>query len=60
MHLLNETRMGIFGGTLLSIAALIRAEEVCRTLIFATIGAAMSFLVSYLLKRLTGGRKRNH
>ncbi len=54
---LNETRMGIFGGTLLNIVALLPAEEVYRTLILASIGTAVSFFVSYGLKRLMRGRK---
>lgn len=41
--------LGTAGGTVLSSLSLIRAEDILLTVILATIGAVVSFLISYIL-----------
>lgn len=45
--------IGTTSGTLLSIAPTIVSADILKTIILGIIGAVVSFLVSYLLKRLT-------
>ncbi len=52
----NGTKAGTVGGTLLTIVANIKSEDVLKTVVLATVGAVVSFLVSlglkYLVKQL--------
>ncbi len=50
------TKSGTVGGTLLTVVANIRSEDVLKTALLAAIGATISFFVSlglrYLIKRI--------
>lgn len=48
----NEIRAGTTGGTVLSTAIQLISHDLVQTIIFATIGAIVSYLVTLLLKRL--------
>lgn len=50
--------MGILGGTLTSLLHLVTADDLLRTLVLAAAGATVSFLVSWLLKRIISRGKR--
>jgi mannitol-specific phosphotransferase system IIBC component len=54
MELMSDTgtRAGTIGGTLLSMVPVITSGEIIRTIILATVGALVSYLVSVLLKML--------
>ena len=54
----NHTFYGTIGGTLLSLAASIQSADIWKTIVLATIGALVSFMVSLLLKCLTRKRKK--
>ena len=54
----NHTFYGTIGGTLLSLAASIQSADIWKTIVLATIGALVSFMVSLLLKRFTRKRKK--
>ena len=51
----NGTKAGTIGGTLLTIVANIKSEDVLKTIVLAGVGAVVSFFVSlglkYLVKR---------
>ena len=47
----SGTAIGTIGGTLLSVAANIHAEDLVKTTLLAIIGATTSFTSSYLLKQ---------
>ena len=47
-----QLRSGVVGGTLLSTAFNISLHDVFFTIIMATIGAVVSFFVSYILRKL--------
>jgi len=49
----NSTRAGTLGGTLLVVIFQINTEEVLKTVVLAATGAAVSFLVTLLLKWIT-------
>ena len=51
-HFDNTTKAGTAGGTLLTIFANITSEDVIKTIILASIGAAVSFTVTIFLKAL--------
>lgn len=53
----HGTAAGTVGGTLLSIFANVQSGDITKTIILATVGAIVSFVVSLALKRLTR-RKR--
>lgn len=54
------TAAGTLGGTLLSVFATIQSGDVAKTIILATVGAVVSFVVSlgmkWIAKRLRVGR----
>ena len=56
----HGTAAGTLGGTVLSIFATIQSGDVTKTIILATIGAVVSFVVSlglkWIAKRLKVGR----
>jgi mannitol-specific phosphotransferase system IIBC component len=54
----NHTLMGTAGGTFLSIVPNINSEDIARTVILATVGAIVSFMISLLLKSLQKKRKK--
>lgn len=47
----SGTAIGTAGGTLLSVAASIHADDLIKTAILAVIGATTSFICSILLKQ---------
>ena len=49
-HIESDTIVGTVGGTILSIIPHLDAGDVIRTLILATVGAVVSFLVTQALK----------
>lgn len=55
----HGTAAGTVGGTILSIFASIHSGEVTKTIILATIGAIVSFLVSLGLKWITKRTRLN-
>ncbi len=46
------TKAGTVGGTLLTIFYNIRSTDILKTIVLATIGAVVSFIVSLILKKL--------
>jgi len=50
----NTTIIGTVSGTILSVVAMFDAGDIIKTVIMATIGAVVSFLVSRGLKWLWG------
>ncbi len=50
--MIDKAKAGTIGGTLLNIFYTIDVEDLSRTIILAAVGAAVSFVVSYLLKAL--------
>jgi len=54
----NTTIIGTVSGTILSVVAMFDAGDIIKTIIMATIGAVVSFLVSRGLKWIWG-RWRN-
>ena len=54
----NHTLMGTAGGTFLSIVPNIQSEDIAKTVILATVGAIVSFMISLLLKSLTKKHKK--
>ncbi|MCC5923250.1 MAG: hypothetical protein JJT77_05665 [Crocinitomicaceae bacterium] len=48
----NTTLIGTISGTLLSVIAMFDAQDILKTIIMAAIGAAVSFLVTKILKWL--------
>ena len=57
---LAGTRTGTVGGTLLVILSSIQIADIIQTAILAAIGAAVSFVVTVLLKRLFRRKKRTN
>ena len=47
----NGTLFGTLGGTLLSVFANLYAGDLVKTVVLASVGAATSFICSYLLKQ---------
>ncbi len=58
MSVNQPTLMGTAGGTLLSLMATIGSSDVIKTIVLASIGATVSFLVSLLLKCLFKKHKK--
>jgi len=56
-HTENDTIVGTVGGTLLAIFSHLDSTDVARTVILATIGAIVSFVVSRTIKWLWVGLK---
>jgi mannitol-specific phosphotransferase system IIBC component len=54
----NQTLMGTAGGTFLSMAPNINSEDIVKTIILASIGAIVSFMISLLLKSLQKKHKK--
>lgn len=54
----QPTLIGTVGGTLLSVMANLGSSDVVKTMILASIGATVSFIVSLLLKCLFKKHKR--
>lgn len=50
--------MGTAGGTFLSIVPNIHSEDITKTIILATVGAIVSFIISLLLKSLQKKHKK--
>jgi mannitol-specific phosphotransferase system IIBC component len=50
--------MGTAGGTFLSMAPNINSEDIVKTIILASIGAIVSFMISLLLKSLQKKHKK--
>ncbi len=46
----NSLTVGTLGGTFLSIIPNLNSEDVVKTILLATIGAVVSFIVSLLLR----------
>lgn len=46
----NTTLVGTASGTFLSVIPNLNSEDILRTIILATLGAIVSFLISLLLK----------
>ena len=54
----NTTVIGTAGGTFLSVLPNLHSEDVLKTIILATLGAIVSFLISLLLKMLIRKHKK--
>jgi hypothetical protein len=54
----NSTVIGTAGGTFLSVLPNLHSEDVLKTVILATLGAIVSFLISLLLKILIRKHKK--
>ncbi len=48
----NSTAIGTLGGTFLSVIPNLQSEDIFKTIILATVGAIVSFLISLILKFL--------
>jgi hypothetical protein len=46
----NSTVIGTAGGTFLSVLPNLHSEDILKTVILATLGAIVSFIISLLLK----------
>jgi len=46
----NSTAIGTAGGTFLSVIPNLQSEDIFKTIILATVGAIVSFLISLILK----------
>jgi len=49
----RDTQAGIAGGTLTGLLSVVSSHDLLRTFILAAVGAAASFIVSFLLQWLT-------
>jgi uncharacterized membrane protein YgaE (UPF0421/DUF939 family) len=54
----NHTLFGTAGGTLLSVSIMIDPGDIVKTAILAMVGAGVSFVVTFLLRRLVQLLKR--
>ena len=54
----NHTLMGTAGGTFLSVLPNLHSEDVLKTVILATLGAIVSFIISMTLKYLIKKHKK--
>jgi hypothetical protein len=54
----NPALMGTAGGTFLSVLPNLHSEDVFKTVLLASIGAVVSFIVSMALKILLKKRKK--
>lgn len=50
--------MGTAGGTFLSMLPNIQSEDIVKTVVLATVGAIVSFMISLLLKSLNKKHKK--
>jgi len=53
----NSTLIGTAGGTFLSIVPNLSSDDIVKTVILATVGAIVSFMISLLLKSLNKKHK---
>jgi uncharacterized membrane protein YdjX (TVP38/TMEM64 family) len=58
MHPPSNFAVGTVGGTFLSTAALLNSGDILKTIVLASIGAAVSFFVSLLLKCIIKKREK--
>jgi hypothetical protein len=58
MEYSNSTVVGTAGGTFLSVFPNLHSEDVLKTIILATVGAIVSFLISLVLKLLIKKHKK--
>lgn len=58
MSVNQPTLMGTVGGTLLSVMANLGSSDVVKTMVLASIGATVSFMVSLFLKCLFKKHKK--
>jgi len=58
MNQSNPTLMGTAGGTFLSVMPNLHSEDVIKTVVLASVGAVVSFIVSLALKYLIKKHKR--
>jgi mannitol-specific phosphotransferase system IIBC component len=56
-HISNQSA-GTAGGTILAIVGVLDPSDVLKTAVLAAIGAAVSFIVSAILKRLFKSKKK--
>jgi hypothetical protein len=54
----NTTKAGTVGGTLFTVFYNIKSEDIVKTIVLASIGAVVSFLVSLMLKRIFKQNKK--
>jgi hypothetical protein len=54
----NHTLMGTAGGAFLSVMPNLHSEDILKTVVLASIGAVVSFIVSMALKYLIKKHKR--
>jgi len=54
----HNLKVGTVGGTLCVIMANIQSDDIIKTVILSMTGALVSFVVSFLLKKLARWRKR--
>ena len=59
MHEQSYTKTGTIGGTLTIILANINSGDVIKTAVLAAVGALVSFVISFLLKKLVKWWKRS-
>ena len=52
-----QLKIGTASGTLLSISPGIFTQDIVKTIILAVVGATVSFMVSYFLKKITKHKK---
>ena len=48
----TEMKTGFAGGSICTLLSILAWDDIVRTLVFTTIGASVSFLVSYGLREL--------
>lgn len=53
----NTTIIGTISGTMLSVVAMFDLQDIVKTIILATVGAVVSFLVTRGLKWIWGRKK---
>jgi hypothetical protein len=54
----DSTYVGTAGGTFLSIVPNIHSEDIATTIVLASVGAIVSFMISLLLKSLNKKHKK--
>lgn len=54
----THTKAGTLGGTAVTLLANINSNDVIKTMVMAGIGAAVSFVVSHVLKKIFARLKR--
>lgn len=54
-----QLKIGTASGTLLSISPGIFTQDIVKTIILAVVGATVSFMVSYFLKKITKRKRKS-